>query len=314
MLTIAHNTENMYANMHSSLPGHTLVSNQLYPSYATSTVQPEHPGAMDDLTDAFNNIAVRSGQNPGQDGSANGYLHANSQNTNPSMASKAGAQFLYHMPDGSYAHPGHNTTQANYHYIPQHFAWPATHYQAGVFQNYPSVTATHGPNTPRGQQWTSSQNMSPVPELMDPRRASWSSKDETSPHTPNYAPGSSYPYLPGQSPTSFSTPSLMSAHNACFPHIWKTLTGEIIIVDFWELMVTQEPSVPEPVPALRSGPDGGRGTLDKILDNRDGTTNVYVRGLQPDTSDEMLKVYGEKFGEVDSCKSIIDASTNHCKG
>ena len=79
-------------------------------------------------------------------------------------------------------------------------------------------------------------------------------------------------------------------------------------------MVSQELAVPEPVPALRSGPDGGRGTLDKILDNRDGTTNVYVRGLQPDTSDEMLKAYGEKFGEVDSCKSIIDASTNHCKG
>lgn len=89
--------------------------------------------------------------------------------------------------------------------------------------------------------------------------------------------------------------------------------GNTTIVDFWSI-ITREPQIPEPVPAIHSGPDGGRGTLNKILDNRDGTTNVYVRGLQPDTSDQMLQGYGEKFGEVVSCKSIIDASSGHCKG
>ena len=105
----------------------------------------------------------------------------------------------------------------------------------------------------------------------------------------------------------------MSASNPYYPHIWKTPNGDVVSVDFWAL-VNREPAIPEPVPAIRSGPDGGRGTLDKILDNRDGTTNVYVRGLQPNTSDDMLTAYGARFGPVVSCKSIIDASTNHCKG
>ena len=73
------------------------------------------------------------------------------------------------------------------------------------------------------------------------------------------------------------------------------------------------PAIPPAVPAIDS-PGGGRGTLGQITDNPNGTTNVYVRGLHPDTSDEMLHAYGSRFGDVQSAKSIIDTATGQCKG
>ena len=306
----------MYANIHAPMSGQTLVPSQLYSSYATSTVQPDNSGAIESLADNFGNINVHDNQYPGQEGTVSNYLQANGHNASNMLPPKSSGQFMYQMSDGSFAYASPNPTQPHFGHFPRQVSWPLTHksqYQAGSMPNYPSTTASYGPNTPRGQQWISPQNLPPVPELIEPRRTSWSSHDETSPHTPTFGPGLSYPYLPKHSPTAYSTPSPMSASNPYYPHIWKNHDGSLVLLDFWEL-VNREPAIPEPVPALRSGPDGGRGTLDKILDNRDGQTNVYVRGLQPDTSDEMLKGYGEKFGPVVSCKSIIDAITNHCKG
>lgn len=95
--------------------------------------------------------------------------------------------------------------------------------------------------------------------------------------------------------------------------IGKGPNGEPVFIDFVE-KANEHPPIPAPVPAPHSGEDGGRGTLDKILDNREGTTNVYVRGLQPNTTDEMLYAYGRRFGPIVSQKAIIDHSTNACKG
>lgn len=42
--------------------------------------------------------------------------------------------------------------------------------------------------------------------------------------------------------------------------------------------------------------------------------DVYVRGLQPNTTDEMLLQYAVRFGEIESHKAIIDHETKKCKG
>ena len=287
----------------------------MYSSYAGSTLQSDHANAVENLADNFGNIHLRQGSHIGQDNTAIPYIAANGNSANSAGASKANGQFFYQLSDGSYAYSGPSPTQASFRPFPQQFNWPATYpaqYQAANFQAFPSGGGSNALNTPRGQQWVP-QTMPPVPELVEPRRTSWSSREETSPQTPTFGPGQSLSYMPGQSPATYSTPSPMSASQAYYPHIWKNPNGDVSIIDFWEVM-NREPAIPEGVPAPRSGPDGGRGTLDKILDNRDGTTNVYVRGLRPETSDDMLLAYGIRFGPVVSCKAIIEMSTNTCKG
>lgn len=54
--------------------------------------------------------------------------------------------------------------------------------------------------------------------------------------------------------------------------------------------------------------------LDRCLENKSGETNVYIRGLLPETTDEMLHVWGMRFGDIQSSKSIIDLKTGLCKG
>ncbi|KAF2103567.1 hypothetical protein NA57DRAFT_26608, partial [Rhizodiscina lignyota] len=48
--------------------------------------------------------------------------------------------------------------------------------------------------------------------------------------------------------------------------------------------------------------------------NKNGETNVYIRGLMPETTDEMLESWGIRFGDIASHKAIIDHKTNLCKG
>ena len=301
--------------MNHALSGQTLLPNQMYSSYAASNMQPDHPNVVENLADTFGNVNLRQHAQMGHDSSASAYVSANGNSTSTATTSKGNGQLLYQLSDGSYAYAGPSPTQANFRPFPQAFQWPTTYasqYQNAAFQNVPLTGTPNGLSTPRGQQWTS-QNMPPVPELVEPRRTSWSSHDEASPQTPTFGSGQALAYMPGQSPAAYSTPSPMSASQAYYPHIWKNPNGDVSIIDFWEV-INREPAIPEAVPALRSGPDGGRGTLDKILDNRDGTTNVYVRGLQPNTSDDMLAAYGARFGPVVSCKAIIEMSTNQCKG
>uniref|UniRef100_A0A6G1SN55 Protein alan shepard n=1 Tax=Aceria tosichella TaxID=561515 RepID=A0A6G1SN55_9ACAR len=43
-------------------------------------------------------------------------------------------------------------------------------------------------------------------------------------------------------------------------------------------------------------------------------TNLYIRGLNPDTSDSDLYTLCNRFGSIVSTKAILDKSTNKCKG
>ena len=309
--------ENLYANMN-TMSGHSLLPNPVYSSYAASSLQADHGSSGDGLSDAFNNMNMSNGAYATNDSGVDVYSSGSTNAIKSSANPKGSKQYPYHVPDGLFSNPSLNNTQPNYPRFQQQFNWFAPHlsYQGGPFQPGTTHGLSNTMPSPRSQPWIPSQNIPPVPELVEPRRTSWSSRDETSPQTPTY--GSAFGFNPYtvRSPSNFgsnhsSTPPTMSPQSTHF--ICKNQDGEAIYIDFWAL-INREPAIPEPVPAIHSGPDGGRGTLDKILDNRDGTTNVYVRGLQPETSDAMLHGYGERFGPVISCKSIIDASSGHCKG
>ena len=70
------------------------------------------------------------------------------------------------------------------------------------------------------------------------------------------------------------------------------------------------PPIPQAVPAVSSC----RKTLQHCFENPTGTTNVYIRGLHPNTTDEMLLMYSARFGHVANSKAMIDNQTGACKG
>ncbi|CAG8152385.1 unnamed protein product [Penicillium salamii] len=79
-----------------------------------------------------------------------------------------------------------------------------------------------------------------------------------------------------------------------------------------EAITQQDPAIPRAVPAMWTNPSGL--TLAKCLENREGITNVYIRGFLPETTDEMLHAYAARFGKIERCKAIVDLDTSLCKG
>ncbi|KAM5436637.1 hypothetical protein McanMca71_001755 [Microsporum canis] len=79
-----------------------------------------------------------------------------------------------------------------------------------------------------------------------------------------------------------------------------------------DALVKEDPPIPRAVPAMWTNPSDL--TLAKCLENREGITNVYIRGFLPETTDEMLHNYASRFGKIDRCKAIIDLETGSCKG
>ncbi|KAI9752322.1 MAG: hypothetical protein M4579_005665 [Chaenotheca gracillima] len=72
-------------------------------------------------------------------------------------------------------------------------------------------------------------------------------------------------------------------------------------------------AIPPPVMA-GVFPPGSRKPLNLCLTNQNRTRNVYIRGLHPATSDELLLAYGALFGPVESAKAIVDIQSGECKG
>lgn len=115
------------------------------------------------------------------------------------------------------------------------------------------------------------------------------------------------------SPSSTATPlSNSSSSRYSGQQVGKASNGEYVFMDFHRI-THQDPKIPRAIPAPYSFNDG-RGTLDRILDNPQSTTNVYIRGFHPNTTDAMIQQYGSRFGEIETAKSIIDHLTNTCKG
>lgn len=77
-------------------------------------------------------------------------------------------------------------------------------------------------------------------------------------------------------------------------------------------LVMREPSIPRAVPALWTNQEDL--SLAKCLQNPEGITNIYIRGFMPDTTDEDLHRWASRFGEIESCKAIIEQDNGKCKG
>ncbi|KAL4946810.1 hypothetical protein BDV06DRAFT_229688 [Aspergillus oleicola] len=155
-------------------------------------------------------------------------------------------------------------------------------------------------------------------EMQDPtgqKRNHWSGNDEQKGPGPSASDGSNPGEYFGGLP-NIDGPGLLNYAVNGLPQtslqlqMMKTPTGYIL--QDLESLVQQEPAIPRAVPAMWTNPTDL--TLAKCLENREGITNVYIRGFLPETTDEMLHAYAGRFGKIDRCKAIVDLDTGLCKG
>ena len=170
--------------------------------------------------------------------------------------------------------------------------------------------------SPYGANWTPRAGANDVPTLYTPRRDSLSSNENDTPNTPfaNYMYGGyqnnavavvdrspSYTHSGTPSPSQLAGPYSMPL---------VKVPPAIQVSPEIQALVQQHPAIPPAIPA----PSSPLKPLDRSLENKNGETNVYIRGLQPETTDEILHGWGARFGDIQSSKSIIDMKTNLCKG
>lgn len=203
----------------------------------------------------------------------------------------------------------------------QHSGMTPSHYGHGGAY-IPQAAYQYGQameNSPMPPAWAGRLSSAEMPSLMTPRRDSLSSNENDVPGTP-YGSGGMYRYGGGatimdRSPsavyTSSATPSPSSlAHPyQLMAPMAKQQTVPSLAPHLLTL-VHQDPPIPRAIPA----PSSPHKPLDRSLENKTGETNVYIRGLLPETTDEMLHSWGKRFGDIQSSKSIIDAKTDLCKG
>ena len=182
---------------------------------------------------------------------------------------------------------------------------------------YPSYQ--HHDNSPLSQNWTPTTTgaTAEVPTLITPRRDSISSNENDQPATPSYANYANYQVGSGvainRSPSgvySHGTPSPSSMMGQYGMPAAKQQPEQSDVSPRIKMLVSREPPIPRAIPA----PSSPLKPLDRALENQRGETNVYIRGLLPETTDEMLEAWGQRFGDIKSSKSIIELSTGLCKG
>ncbi|KAF4555615.1 RNA recognition motif-containing protein 15 [Elsinoe fawcettii] len=165
-------------------------------------------------------------------------------------------------------------------------------------------------NSPMSHGWTPGNMMGEVPAL---RRESMSSAGNDTPGTPNYATFQQIAHngvaIVNRSPSGTFTASTPSPLQMVFPSMGKGPDADNIEPRL-KIIVTKDPPIPSAIPA----PSSPLKPLDRALENPRGETNVYIRGLMPETSDDMLENWGRRFGDIKSSKSIIDHNTGMCKG
>lgn len=139
-------------------------------------------------------------------------------------------------------------------------------------------------------------------------RASWVKNDENA----NFGPLNgtmSHDFYPGY-PYHASVDNQTYIAGPIQPMKTKDNKGyEMVNLD--ELVV-RDPPIPRAVPALWTNQEDL--SLAKCLQNPEGITNIYIRGFMPDTTDEDLHRWASRFGEIESCKAIIEQDTGKCKG
>lgn len=185
---------------------------------------------------------------------------------------------------------------------------------------YPNLN--HGcpmvPGPMQGYSWPYLMNY----DMQDPsgHKRSWGSSDEHKPVAPSTIDPGSQPgfYQNSMAPSMDGS----AAHGVSYnggPHLGQPIlpfqmmkTASGYILQDLEALTQQDPPIPRAVPAMWTNPSDL--TLAKCLENREGITNVYIRGFLPETTDDMLFSYASRFGKIDRCKAIVDLETGLCKG
>ncbi|KPI38464.1 Sporulation-specific protein 5 [Cyphellophora attinorum] len=139
-----------------------------------------------------------------------------------------------------------------------------------------------------------------------PRRPSWSSEDN---NALNQAGAQEYyPHMP-----FYPVSAVQSQHYIAGPiQPMKCADNKSYEMVNLDELVARDPPIPRAVPALWTNQE--ELSLAKCLQNPEGITNVYIRGFMPDTTDTDLDHWASRFGEIESCKAIIEQDTGKCKG
>ncbi|KZF23138.1 hypothetical protein L228DRAFT_267155 [Xylona heveae TC161] len=232
------------------------------------------------------------------------------------------------MPDGRVMFTGYQvpsaslgTTSTVYHQTLPQGASCSQYLAHPSYQHFSSPQTIISPAS-LPHPWVSSQSLpNDLPGLLPPRRDSRSSNENDAPRTPFFEPSGHGDYqtiipMADRYPISnyaYSTPSPPQLPQSSLrPLATKMPNGPYTLLDL-DALTRMEPAIPRAIPTPRTSP-GSTKSLEKSLHNPNGTTNVYIRGLLPDTSDSMLEGWASRFGRIDSVKAIVDLESNRCKG
>ena len=195
---------------------------------------------------------------------------------------------------------------------PNFYSSVASQYSSQTgYPNYGQHVADRGQVA---QSWAPRISSGEMPTLITPgRRDSISSNENDTPGTPytggfhggvaimDRSPSAVYMHSATPSPSQLTLPYTMPMAKPSPP---STIPASL------QAILRQEPPIPRAIPA----PSSPVKPLDRSLENTKGETNVYIRGLLPETTDDMLQNWGRRFGDIQSSKSIIDHKTGLCKG
>lgn len=79
------------------------------------------------------------------------------------------------------------------------------------------------------------------------------------------------------------------------------------------VLLNSEPTIPQAIPSLFTTPLNDQPQRATLV-NPSRTSNVYIRGLPLDTTDDGLYAICRRFGSITSSKAIIDVQSGTCKG
>lgn len=182
------------------------------------------------------------------------------------------------------------------------------YFSSGVYQNLNSMVPGTYPSWPYVVNYD-------MQDISNTKQNGWATVDGQ--RSENVGPIQYYPtpLVPTMDASSLSG----YAYGSMFPQLgslslpfqmMKTTNG--YMVQDLEALTQQEPAIPRAVPAMWTNPS--ELTLAKCLENREGITNVYIRGFLPETTDDMLHSYSARFGKIERCKAIVDLDSGLCKG
>ena len=196
---------------------------------------------------------------------------------------------------------------------------PGVYNHAGAYVTQGAYYNQGMVDSPMSNGWASRVPSGDMPTLMTPRRDSISSNENDIPGTPYTSAGLYHRYgnstaIMDRSPnglySSSATPSPSQLAQYGVQLVNPKQAPMSTISPQLAQLLQKDPPMPRAIPA----PSSPLKPLDRSLENKTGETNVYIRGLLPETTDEMLHAWGKRFGDIQSSKSIIDLKTNLCKG